>query len=87
MYIAIHELKSGLSRVLAEAQAGKTFEITSHSKPIARITGIPQQENSGISKLIVSGALTWSGKKPEFEAPLVLSKGVAVSQIVLEDRA
>ena len=63
MHIAINELKSGLYRVLAKAQAGEIFEITSHSKPIARIVGIPQQEDAALSKLMVSGALTWNGKK------------------------
>lgn len=87
MQIAINELKSGLSRVLAEAQAGKVFEITSHSKPIARIIGIPPQQDAALSKLMVSGALTWDGKKPLFEAPLPLGIGVTVSQMVLDDRA
>ena len=63
MHIAINELKSGLYRVLAKAQAGKIFEISSHNKPIARIVGIPQQEYAALSKLMVSGALTWNGKK------------------------
>ena len=87
MHIAINELKSSLSRVLAEAQAGKIFEITCHNKPIARIVGIPQQQDAALSKLMMSGALTWNGKKPQFEAPLQLNKGLAVSQMVLEDRA
>ena len=87
MHIAINELKSSLSRVLAEAQAGKIFEITCHNKPIARIVGIPQQQDAALSKLMMSGTLTWNGKKPQFEAPLQLNKGLAVSQMVLEDRA
>ena len=87
MQIAINELKSGLSRVLAEAQNGKIFEITSHNKPIARLTGIPPHSDAGIARLLASGALTWNGKKPEFQTPYQLSEGKSVSKMVIEDRS
>ena len=35
MDIAIRELKSSLSRVLAAAQGGEVIEVTSHRKPVA----------------------------------------------------
>ncbi|MBS3934865.1 MAG: type II toxin-antitoxin system prevent-host-death family antitoxin [Sulfuritalea sp.] len=87
MLVAIRELKSNLSRLLACAQAGEVIEVTSHNKPIARIVGIPAQSGDPVRRLVADGALAWNGKKPGPAEPLVLSAcGVSVSRIVLEDR-
>ncbi len=87
MPIAIHELKANLSKVLNRVRQGEVIEITSHNKPIARITGIPQLADTGLQKLIASGAVSWNGEKPKFLPPLQLSEGgTAVSRMVLEDR-
>jgi len=45
MRIAMHQLKSGLSRYVARARAGEVIEITSHDKPVARMVGIPPTGN------------------------------------------
>ncbi|MBN9404825.1 MAG: type II toxin-antitoxin system prevent-host-death family antitoxin [Burkholderiales bacterium] len=87
MDIAIRELKSNLSRVLAAARDGETIEVTSHRKPVARIVGIPPQADEGLRRLMATGALTWRGGRPKLGAPVALSAGGAsVSQTVLEDR-
>jgi prevent-host-death family protein len=87
MSIAIHELKANLSKVLNRVQRGEVIEVTSHNKPIARITGIPQLADIGLQKLIASGAVSWNGEKPQFLPPLQLSQGgTPVSHMVLEDR-
>ena len=87
MHVAIRELKAGLSRILAQAQAGELIEVTSHSKPIARIVGIPAQGGPGMGELVAQGALTWSGGKPLLAPPLTLAaQGIPVSRIVLEER-
>jgi len=87
MHVAIRELKSSLSRVLSLAQGGEVIEVTSHNKPIARIVGIPPQVDDGLRRLMVNGALSWSGSKPQFLSPLELARsGTPVSQMVLEDR-
>lgn len=88
MSVAVRQLKSGLSRILAQAQAGAVIEVTSHNKPIARIIGIPAVGDSGLRQLVASGAVAWSGAKPELAPPLVLhAGGTPVSEMVLEDRA
>ncbi|MQM32357.1 MAG: prevent-host-death protein [Candidatus Accumulibacter phosphatis] len=88
MPIAIRELKASLSRVLQRAQAGEIIEVTSHSKPIARIVGIPAHANQGLRGLIASGGLSWTGNKPQLQPPVELvASGTAVSRIVLADRA
>lgn len=87
MSIAVRELKANLSRVLLRAQQGEVIEITSHNKPIARIVGIPPDAGAGLRGLIASGALSWSGGKPQLEPPLkLLAPGMSISRMVLEDR-
>jgi prevent-host-death family protein len=87
MSVAIRELKASLSRVLLRAQEGEVIEVTSHSKPIARIVGIPLHAEDGLRGLIASGSLSWSGGKPRLKAPLkMVARGTPVSQMVLEDR-
>jgi len=87
MQVGVRELKSDLSRLLALAQAGEVVDVTSHNRPVARIVGIPAQGDEGLRKLVASGAVAWTGGKPEFEPPLTLSpSGTPVSQMVLEDR-
>ncbi len=87
MHVAVRELKSSLSRVLALAQGGEVIEVTSHNKPIARILGIPQQADEGLRRLMASGTLSWRGGKPQFSPPVELaSGGRSVSQMLLEDR-
>lgn len=87
MSVAIRELKANLSRVLLRAQEGEVIEITSHNRPIARITGVPLQANSGVRALIADGSLSWSGGKPRLAPPLeVAPHGTPVSRMVLEDR-
>jgi prevent-host-death family protein len=87
MPIAIRELKSTLSRVLARAQAGEVIEVTSHNKPIARIIGIPPQAGERLRRLIAEGSLCWNGGKPSLTPPVALvDQGMPVSRMVLEDR-
>jgi prevent-host-death family protein len=83
MHIAVNELKVRLSRILADAQEGQSFEITSHNKPIARLIGIPKHPLQALS---MAGAVSWNGKKPVFTTPVSLGPGKSVSQTVLEDR-
>jgi prevent-host-death family protein len=87
MLIAVHALKSNLSRILAQAQAGEVIEVTSHKKPIARIVGIPARVDEGLNGLISNGTLSWRGGKPKLAPPVVIdASGPSVSQIILDDR-
>lgn len=90
MRVAMHELKTGLSRYVAQARAGEVIEITSHDKPVARIVGMPAAAPggpSGIERLVASGAAQWSGGKPKtFEPVRLQSHGKTLSEMVIEDR-
>lgn len=87
MSISIRDLKANLCKVLARAQQGEIIEVTSRNKLIARITGIPQLEDTSLRKLIASGAVSWNGEKPKLSPSLQLSAGgTPVSRMVLQDR-
>lgn len=87
MRIAMHVLKAGLSRYVAQARAGKVIEVTSHDKPVVRIVGIPSSDNAGIGRLLLTGAAQWGGGKPALHAAVKLKgSGKTVSEMVREDR-
>lgn len=87
MHVAIHELKAQLSRCVAQAGAGEVIVITSHNKPVARLTGVPPGAPAGLQAMVASGAVTWSGRKPAPSMPVALSPGGrSLSEMVIEDR-
>lgn len=87
MRVAIRELKSGLSHILAQAQRGEVVEVTSHNKLVARILGVSARADTGLQALIGGGGLAWRGGKPDLASPLSLQEGTkSVSAIVLENR-
>ncbi len=87
MRIAMHQLKIGLSRYVAQARAGAVIEITSHDKPVARIIGIPPTRHGGVARLLASGVAQWTGTKPALDAPVRLAAGgKPLSEMIVEDR-
>ncbi len=87
MQIAIHELKAQLSRCVAQASAGEVIVITSHNKPVARLTGVPSGAPAGLQAMVASGAAAWSGRKTALNAPVQLSPGGrSLSEMLIEDR-
>lgn len=89
MLVSVRELKTHLSSILARAQSGEVIEVTSHNKPIARITGIPSSEDHLLGELIADGTVTWNGKKPVFpdHLPKLSPRGKPLSATIQEDRA
>ena len=88
--VSVRDLKTHLSEWLARAQAGEVVEVTSHRKPIARITAV-KPANSGITsplqKAIDAGLISWNGEKPNLPPPVKLRGQVKLlSEIVIEDR-
>ena len=87
MRVAMHVLKAGLSRYVAQARAGKVIEVTSHDKPVVRIVGIPSSDNAGIGRLLAGGAAQWGGGKPALHAAVKLKGGgKSLREMVREDR-
>jgi len=88
--VSVRDLKTHLSEWLARAKAGEVVEVTSHRKPIARLTGIKQPDSTPANPLqaaIDAGIVSWNGQKPVFPPPVKLrGEGKLVSEIVMEDR-
>jgi prevent-host-death family protein len=88
--VSVRDLKTHLSEWLGRVQAGEVVEVTSHRKPIARITAVNSAESSSSSplqKAIDAGLISWNGQKPNLPPPVKLrGKGKLLSEIVIEDR-
>jgi prevent-host-death family protein len=89
-HVSVRDLKTHLSVWLARAQSGEVVEVTSHRKPIARITAVEPAEpapTTPLQKAIDAGLISWNGQKLVFPPPIKLSgKGKLISAIVMEDR-
>lgn len=88
--VSVRDLKTHLSEWLGRVQSGEVVEVTSHRKPIARITAVKQADSkisSPMQKAIDGGLISWNGQKPVFPSPVKLrGQGKLVSEIVMEDR-
>ena len=86
MRMSVREFKAHLSRYLAEARAGRSVEISSHRKVVARlVTGSSGQENA-LERLLAQGLAQWDGSKPSGASIRLSSGGRLVSDLVQEDR-
>ena len=88
MPVPVRELKANLSEILSRAQSGEIIEVTSHNKPIARITGIQAAGSHPLGELTADDSVTWNGKKPSFakHLPRLSEGGKSISKIIQEDR-
>ncbi len=86
MPVSVREFKAHLSRYLAEVRTGKTIEISSHRKVIARVSGAADSEKSGIERLLADGEGQWAGGKPAGGRIKLDSDRPLVSELVLQDR-
>ena len=88
--VSVRDLKTHLSEWLARALAGEVVEVTSHRKPIARITAVKPVDSgltSLLQKAIDAGLISWNGEKPNLPPPVKLrGQGKLLSDIVIEDR-
>ncbi len=93
MEVSVRELKANLSRYLKLIEEGKSLDVTKYRRKVARIVPVKDtskdskdSENKKIAKLLKSGMVTWSGKKPSGGRIRPVIKGKTVSEIVLEER-
>jgi len=88
--VSVRDLKTHLSEWLGRVQAGEVVEVTSHRKPIARITAVKPADSgitSPLQKAIDAGLISWNGQKPNLPPPVKLrGQGKLLSDIVIEDR-
>jgi prevent-host-death family protein len=90
MKVSVRDLKNRLSEHLRAVKAGHSILVTSHEKPIARLTPVPDEAGSGLQALVAAGVATWNGKKPRGagrRGPVKLrGSGPTVADMVLSDR-
>lgn len=88
--VSVRDLKTHLSEWLGRVQAGEEVEVTSHRKPIARITAVKPAApapTSPLQKAIDAGLISWNGQKPNLPPPVKLrGQAKLLSDIVIEDR-
>jgi prevent-host-death family protein len=88
--VSVRDHKTHLSEWLGRVQAGEVVEVTSHRKPIARITAVKPAEpttTNPLQKAIDAGLISWNGQKPVFSPPIKLKgQGKLISEVVIEDR-
>lgn len=86
MEVSIRELKNHLSQYIHRIQKGEGIIITSHHKPVARLTPILQSKNEVLQALLQTEGFHWNGKKPQGSKTPPKLKGNTASDSVLEDR-
>jgi len=88
--VSVRDLKTHLSEWLGRVQAGEVVEVTSHRKPIARITAVKPAASVSTDPLeqaIAAGVISWNGQNPVIPPPVKLNDGgPLMSDIVIEDR-
>lgn len=84
--VPVHEFKARLSHYLAQARAGKTIEIASHRKVVARMTGVADAGATGFERLLAAGLAEWRPGKPKGAAFKLSAGGKSLSDMALEDR-
>lgn len=84
--IPVHKFKARLSHYLAQARAGKTIEIASHRKVVARVTGVADAEATGFDRLLAQGLAQWQPGKPKGAVLKLSTGGRSLSDMALEDR-
>jgi prevent-host-death family protein len=88
--VSVRDLKTHLSAWLGRVQAGEVVEVTSHRKPISRITAVKpvaSVSTDPLQQAIAAGVISWNGQNPEIPSPVKLNDGgPLMSDIVIEDR-
>jgi prevent-host-death family protein len=89
--VSVRDLKTHLSAWLGRVQAGEEVEVTSHRKPIARITAVKPTASAStnpLQKAIDAGVISWNGQNPVIPPPVKLDDGgPLISDVVIEGRS
>ncbi len=55
--VGVRELRQNASELLDRVQAGESFEITNHGRPVARLVGLTTPASAGYAELVGQGLL------------------------------
>jgi len=83
--IGVREARQHLSRYLDRVQAGESFVVTEHGRPVA-VLGPPPTSDDPLAALVAQGLA--DPPKPPFEppVPVVLPPGRPLSELLDEQR-
>ncbi len=85
--VGIRQLKAELSAYLRKIKAGNTVVITERGKPVGRIAPVQPSPEERLEPLILSGFLSWNGKKFPSRVPTVKTgRKKTMADLVLENR-
>jgi len=88
--VSVRDLKTHLPEWLGRVQADEVVEVTSHRRPIARITAVGDGNPVSmhlLQRAIDAGFVSWNGQKPILPPPVPRrGKGKPLSDTVLSDR-
>ncbi|HSS33582.1 MAG TPA: type II toxin-antitoxin system prevent-host-death family antitoxin [Solirubrobacterales bacterium] len=85
--IGVRELKSGLSAVLREIEAGEQVRVTVHGRPVAYIVPVDESsEDRQMRELITAGRVTPASKKLPRNVPLPPPGKGSGTAAILADR-
>jgi len=85
--VGVRELKAQFSRYLRQVAAGETVVITDRGKPIGQIVPIAEDLDQRLQRLVETGVVAWSGRRPMPVVPVTPNPGgQTVSDLLLEDR-
>ncbi|MDR0991086.1 MAG: type II toxin-antitoxin system prevent-host-death family antitoxin [Propionibacteriaceae bacterium] len=81
--IGLRHLRAHLSSYVDDVKAGKTFTLTEHGKPVARL--VPLAGQSAYEQLVAQGVIQPASRQPaEVESPITAAG--PVSDLVAEQR-
>lgn len=86
MKVSVRELKDHLSKYLHLVNEGEDLVVTSHHKPLAKLTGIKITQDSSLEHLLNIEGVKWNGRKPKGDKNAPKITGKSVSDSILEDR-
>ncbi|MDR1265803.1 MAG: type II toxin-antitoxin system prevent-host-death family antitoxin [Propionibacteriaceae bacterium] len=81
--VGLRQLRAELSRYVEAVKAGRSYTLTEHGRPVARLT--PVAGRSAYEQLVAQGVIRPAVRPPTELEPPVVGRG-AVSDLVAEQR-
>ncbi|MFI5710364.1 type II toxin-antitoxin system Phd/YefM family antitoxin [Kribbella sp. NPDC051620] len=81
--VGFQQLRHGLGRYLEDVSQGRSYTITRHGKPVARL--VPIQAASNLERLVAEGRAT-APSRPKRPAPIPTPADGTVSDLIDELR-
>ena len=85
--VGVRELRQNASELLDRVQAGESFEITNHGRPVARLVGIGTRGTASYAELVGQGLLQPGRGDPLAVIPVQRPAGSpSTSALLAQDR-